>query len=305
MTESRARRLWKVLEPYHAITYFAPDTRKATDALGLRGGWMSYFACRAAPLGPVGPELVTAVFYNFHPSMVARAIPDAWGFAAPAQLLTARLEAVDSAVRRFPAAAAAAATTGASTPVRRAAELARQAAELAPTAGRPLGAANAALDWPDEPHLVLWQASTILRESRGDGHVTALVGAELSPCQACVTISAVGGPSKKVFQLNRRWSDAEWAEAKEDLQARGLLDADGVLTDAGRALRQEVEDTTDRLAEQGWKAFGDSNAEELDRLVRPISGAIMAAGLVPNDNPMAMRWDPADLPTASSADPGT
>jgi hypothetical protein len=296
MTESRARRLWKVLEPYHAITYFAPDTRKATDALGMRGGWMSYFACRAAPLGAVGPELVTAIFYNFHPSMVARAIPDAWNFATPAQLLTTRLQAVDSAVRRFP---------DAGTPVRRAAELARQAAELAPTAGRPLAAANAALEWPDEPHLVLWQATTILRESRGDGHVSALVGAGLSPCQAIVTISAASGPSKEVFQLNRRWSDEEWATASEDLQARGLLTADGVLTDAGRALRQSVEDTTDRLAEQGWAAFGDAKAEELDRLVRPISGAIMASGVVPDDNPMAMRWDAADVPTAgASADPG-
>ncbi|MDX6279173.1 MAG: hypothetical protein QOH03_244, partial [Kribbellaceae bacterium] len=82
------------------------------------------------------------------------------------------------------------------------------------------------------------------------------------------------------------------------------LTADGVLTDAGQALRQSVEDTTDRLAEQGWAAFGDANADELDRLVRPISGAIMATGLVPDDNPMAMRWDAADLPTASSADPG-
>ena len=295
MTDSRARRLWKVLEPFHAITYFAPDTRKATDALGLRGGWMGYFACRAAPLGAVGPEVVTAVFYNFHPSMVARAIPDAWGIATPSQLLAARLEAVDSAVRRFP---------DPGTPVRRAAELARQAAELAPTAGRVLGAANAALEWPDEPHLVLWQATTILRESRGDGHVAALVGAGLSPCQACITISASSGPSKEVFQLNRRWSDEEWAAASEDLQARGLLTADDVLTDAGRTLRQSVEDTTDRLADEGWSAFGDENSAELDRLVRPISGAIMASGLVPDDNPMAMRWDAADLPTASSVDPG-
>lgn len=299
MTESRARRLWKVLEPYHAITYFAPDTRKATDALGLRGGWMSYFACRAAPLGPVGAELVTAVFYNFHPSMVARAIPDAWNFATPAQLLAARLEAVDNAVRRFP---------DSGTPVRRAAELARQAAEVAPTAGRPLAAANAALEWPDEPHLVLWQATTILRESRGDGHVSALVGAGLSPCQACITISAAGGPSKEVFQLNRRWSDEEWATESEDLQKRGLLTPAGVLTDAGHALRQSVEDTTDRLAEQGWSAFGDNNAAELDQLIRPISGAIMASGAIPHDNPMAMRWDAADLPdvpaSASFAGPG-
>lgn len=288
--ETRARRMWRVLEPYHALTYFAPETRQATDALGLRGGWMSYFGCRAAPLGPVGPELVAAVFYSFHPAMVARALPDAWGYASPAQLLTTRLEAVDQAVRRLLPEALA------STSLRRTAELARQAAELAPVAGRPIAAANAALDWPDEPHLVLWQASTILRESRGDGHVAALVTAGLSPCQACLTISAAGGPSKEVFQLNRRWSDAEWAEAGDQLRARGLLDADGVLTEAGRALRQEVEDTTDRLAEQTWTALGDAATAELDDLVRPVSRAIMADGMVPADNPMAMRWQPDELP---------
>jgi hypothetical protein len=287
--------MWRVLEPYHAITYFAPDTRKATDALGLRGGWMSYFGCRAAPLGPVGAEVVSAVFYNFHPSMVARAIPDAWNFATPEQLLQARLEAVDSAVLRS--------MPDASTALRRTAELARQAAELAPLAGRPIAAANAALEWPDEPHLVLWQATTILRESRGDGHVAALVGSGLTPCQAILTISAAGGPSKAVFQLNRRWSDEEWAEAEEDLRGRGLLDADGVLTAAGRSLRQEVEDTTDRLADQGWAAFGDDNTQELDKLIRPISGAIMASGVVPDDNPMAMRWEADELPNASSGDP--
>ena len=288
--------MWRVLEPYHAITYFAPDTRKATDALGLRGGWMSYFGCRAAPLGPVGPEVVTALFYNFHPSMVARAIPDAWNFATPSQLLEARLEAVDSAVRRF--------MPDAGTSLRRTAELARQAAESAPLAGRPIAAANAALEWPDESHLVLWQATTILRESRGDGHVAALIGAGLTPCQAILTISAGGGPSKAVFQLNRRWSDEEWAEAEEDLRGRGLLDADGVLTADGHALRQEVEDTTDRLAEQGWAAFGDDNTQELDKRIRPISGSIMASGVLPDDNPMAMRWEPDEVASASSEDPG-
>jgi hypothetical protein len=280
MTSNRARRMWKALEPYHAITYFAPETRKATDALGLKGGWMSYFGCRAAPLGPVGPEFVAAVFYNFHPAMVARSLPDVWTYATPAQLLDARLTAVDNAVRRlFPDAT-----------LDRAASLARQAAALAPVAGRPIAAANAALDWPTEPHLVLWQATTILRESRGDGHVAALVAAGLSPCQALVTISAATGPSKEVFQLNRRWSDDEWAEASDDLRARGLLDASGALTPAGRELRQQVEDTTDALADQGWRALGDESAAELYDLVHPLSAVLMAAGLIPADNPMAMRW---------------
>jgi len=288
MSETRARRMWRVLEPYHAITYFAPETRQATDALGLRGGWMSYFACRAAPLGPVGPELVTAVFYNFHPAMVARALPDAWNLATPEQLLAARLQAVDNAVRRM--------LPDTTASVRRTADLARQAAESAPLGGRPIAAANAALAWPDEPHLVLWQATTILRESRGDGHVAALVTAGLSPCQANITISAAGGPSKALYQAARRWSDEEWAEAEDDLRSRGLLAADGSLTEQGRALRQQVEDTTDALAEQGWSKLEDAATEELDHLIRPISGAIMASGLVPLDNPMALHWEKDELP---------
>ncbi|MFC6158190.1 SCO6745 family protein [Kribbella jiaozuonensis] len=288
---NRARGMWKALEPYHAISYFSPETRKATDALGLKGGWMSYFGCRAAPLGAVGPGLVAAMFYNFHPAMVARSLPDAWTYATPEQLLDARLTAVDNAVRRLFPDAPPYQTVWSGEPVKRAAELARRAAELAPVAGRPIAAANAALEWPDEPHLALWHATTILRESRGDGHVAALVAAELSPCQALVTISAAGGPAKEVFQLNRRWSDEEWAAASDDLRSRGLLDAEGALTDAGRALRQQVEDTTDALADQGWRALGDERTRELLDVVRPISAVLMSAGLIPADNPMAMRWD--------------
>lgn len=281
MTDNRARRMWKTLEPFHAISYFAPETRQATDALGLKGGWMSYFGCRAAPLGAASAKLVTAVFYNFHPAMVARSVPDAWDRATPAQLLEARLAAVDTAVRRLfdplPS-------------FDRVAEVARRAAETAPVAGRALGAANAALDWPDEPHLVLWQATTILRESRGDGHVAALVAAELSPCQALVTATAAGGPPKEIFDVARRWSSEEWAAAEDDLRSRGLLDTAGALTDAGRALRQQVEDTTDTLAETGWRALGDDLSTELHDLVYPLSAVLMSGALLPPDNPMGMRW---------------
>jgi hypothetical protein len=51
MGEHRARRLWRALEPLHAVTYFAPEPVEACTALGTRGFWMSYFAQRAAPLG--------------------------------------------------------------------------------------------------------------------------------------------------------------------------------------------------------------------------------------------------------------
>jgi helix-turn-helix protein len=67
MESTVARSLWQVYESYHQLCYFAPEARAATDRLGLKGGWMGYFAARAAPLGPVPAELVIATFYNFHP----------------------------------------------------------------------------------------------------------------------------------------------------------------------------------------------------------------------------------------------
>src|SRR4051794_12608758 len=96
-----ARLVWQFGEPVHAVTYYVPEVRRRTDALGVKGGWMSYFGCRAAPLGSVNPAVVCAVFYNFHPRMVHRAIPDAWTLAGPAQLLAARLDAIDEALRRL------------------------------------------------------------------------------------------------------------------------------------------------------------------------------------------------------------
>ena len=75
--------MWWATEPYHAVVYFAPETRDVCTAIGLKGFWMGYFAGRAAPMGPVTPAVVHATFFNFAPGMVARAIPDAWAIAAP------------------------------------------------------------------------------------------------------------------------------------------------------------------------------------------------------------------------------
>src|SRR5688572_12971824 len=163
------RLVWQYGEPIHAVMFFAPERKDATDRLGLKGGWMSYFGCRAAPLGAASAAVVTSVFYGFHPTMVQRSIPDAWSYASPSQLLEARLSAMDAALRRVLADA----VDGPD--VRRAAALATAAVESGDFSGRALGAANAALADPGEPHLQLWQALGAIREARGDGHVTCLV----------------------------------------------------------------------------------------------------------------------------------
>src|SRR5438552_2554895 len=135
MDTAIARRAWQLVEPLHGLTYFAPETRQATDALGLKGGWMSYFGCRAAPLGAVSPAVVTALFFNFHPSMVARAIPDAWACASPPALLDARITSMDAALRRVLGD-----DVVRSESMRRAATLAAGGVAECDMAGRPMGA---------------------------------------------------------------------------------------------------------------------------------------------------------------------
>ena len=96
-----ARVWWQAIEPLHAVTYFAPESIGALGDTGLRGFWMGYFGARAAPLGEVTAPVVAATFFNFHPSMVERAIPDAWSFAPRSSVLSARRAGAAAALRRL------------------------------------------------------------------------------------------------------------------------------------------------------------------------------------------------------------
>ena len=278
-----ARRMWVRFEPYHDVTYFTPESRAATDELGCKGGWMGYFGMRAAPLGPVDAETVTEVFYNFHPRMVHRAIPDAWGVAAPSRFLATRLVGVDGALRRMLGDEVVAGDE-----VAEAAELARAAAELAPTDGRPLAAANAGLPSPERPHLALWQATTVLRESRGDGHVAALRDAGLGPCEALVLFAADNRLAPEYMQKARGWSAQEWQEAADALADRGLLDADGGITQAGVDLRRRVERRTDEAAASPWTELGERRTARLAELLEPLARRIADGNEAMRLNPMAL-----------------
>ena len=175
MQAAQARQMWMLAEPVHAVTYFSAEGRAAFTEAGLRGFWRGYFAGRAAPLGPVGPAPVIASFFTFAPSMVTRALPAVWDLATPQEALRARSAGATAALRRV--------LTGLGddlpAQVSRAADGLSAAMAGVNCAGRVLAAANAALPVPDEPLARLWQAATVLREHRGDGHFAALVAAGL------------------------------------------------------------------------------------------------------------------------------
>ena len=176
-----ARKMWRTLEPYHGLIYFAPEATAAYEALGVMG-FDGYFASRAAPMGAVPAEVVIATFFNFNPAIVHHAIPAAWerdhAGGAPRRAPRRR---VGRALRR------AAGDLLDDPSVARAAELARIAADGVH------GRRSTALRRPRRPcrgpttrALALWHAITLLREFRGDGHIACLVEAGLDGIDALV-----------------------------------------------------------------------------------------------------------------------
>ena len=267
-----------MLEPLHSFIYFAPESEQALTEAGLRPGRMGYFASRSAPMGQVGASVVAATFYNFNPDLVSRHIPRAWTLALPSRVLEARLAAADAGLRRV---------LGeeliTSPRLAEAAELARSATEACTPEGRPLYAGHAGLEWPAEPHLVLWHAATLLREYRGDGHIAALVGRGLSGLAAMITYTATGkGFLEPVAKATRGWSDEQWDAGVEDLRAQGLLDPAGALTPEGRVLRESIEEQTNASAVAPWRHLGAEKAARLHELGRELARHAVAHGAFPD-----------------------
>ncbi|SPM39567.1 salK, partial [Mycobacterium numidiamassiliense] len=278
-----ARRFFDRFEPIHAVTYFAPEARAALDGLGYRGFWMGYFAARSAPLGMVPPEVVTAIFYNFAPERVAKALPSAWQIAGPDAALGARQDSAVAALRRY--------GLTADEKVSAAAELAGKAAREATLDGRPLFAANRALPWPDDPLAALWHAATLLREQRGDAHVALLAAAGVSGRESNVLHAAAGRVPRDYIARTRDYDDAAWRHHEQRLAERGLLNEDGSLTSTGQQLKDHIEATTDALALSALDPLSDDEVETLFRELTPITRAVVAGGDVSAINPMSLRRD--------------
>ncbi|MER7850735.1 hypothetical protein ABTZ03_43180 [Kitasatospora sp. NPDC096077] len=275
-----ARALWWLFEPVYAVTFLQPESRAAFEALGLDGGWRGYFAARSAPLGAVGvlgAPPVTAAFFSFAPATVERALPAVWTHASPGQALAARTEASAAVLARL-------LSEVPSEQVEAAATALERAVARADCAGRVLAAANAALPRPADAYGRLWQAATVLREHRGDGHVAALVAAGLDGCEAPVLHCATGA-SRQVLQPMRGWTDDEWDAAGARLVERGWLTADGTVTELGRIRHQALEDATDLAAARPWEGLPDGELDRLTAALRPLAAICRAQ--MPID-PLAM-----------------
>ncbi|MGW8377415.1 hypothetical protein [Streptomyces sp. ODS28] len=277
LPERAGRRCHNVINPLHSTVYFAPELGKELAPYGIEDTGAVYLAGRAAPMGAVGAGAVTATFYNFSHTLVARYVPEVWEHASPDTVIAARLRAVDGTLRRLLGDEAVG-----SEELAEAARLALRAAEGCTRPGRPLYAANADLPVPEAPHLALWHAATLLREHRGDAHIAALQTARLDPLEALVSHTATGrGMAPRAVLETRGYNEQDWAAAQQRLRDRGLLDGANELTEEGTALRKRLEAETDLMDAGPYEHLGAEGVARLTELGEKFSGAVLEAGAFP------------------------
>ncbi|MBB5075796.1 SCO6745 family protein [Nonomuraea endophytica] len=267
----KIHRMFELVEPIATVT-FSEAPNEAFLAVGMRNYWDGYFAGRAAPLGTAPAEVVHAVFYNFADGEVARHIPWVWGKITPREAIAVRERGSATALRQMLGELAASPT------LVRAADLATRAAVSAPSEGRVLYAGLRALDVPEEPVARLWHAATLLREHRGDGHNAALLAHGIGGTESHVLLALSMGMRAEEFGRIHHLPKTRLAAVVDGLRGRGLVNAAGGLTHAGRETRQRIESLTDELA---IPAYDVLSADELDELIAgldPIAAAVRAAG---------------------------
>ena len=267
-----ARRMFDLVEPVGAIPYSADEPNETMFALGFTNYWDTYFAGRAAPLGSSVPAgVVHALFYNFAPGEVARHIPKVWSTTTPGAAIAARQEGCVNALRRILGDLI-------ETPdFSRAVELLTKAAISAPLDGRPMYAALRALPLPEEPVARLFQAASLLREHRGDGHISALMAEGIGGLEAHVLLAVDMGMPAPSFGRIHHLPAALLTDLVESMKARGLLEDESTFTPSGRETKDRVEALTDELAFAPYEVLERVELDELIAALEPLAQRIVAA----------------------------
>ena len=273
------RGFWQGIEVIHDVVYFAPDIRERFDAIGLRGWWMAYFASRSAALGAPGPELVTALFHGFAPRLVSKALPDAWALASRESILDTRLQLARDAL-------APAVGEVDVEPLTVALEAIIDGIDFA---GRPVAAAHASVDRPDDAIGRLWWAATVLREYRGDSHVALLTAHELDG-SAANALAVADGRAPERQREARGWTEDEWEDAFIRLARRGWVGVDDhAVTEAGRTFREQLEEDTDRVSSASFDDDMAALAEAVEDALLEVARAVRDSGAVTFPNPTGTR----------------
>ena len=256
-----ARRLAAALEPFAGQVYFSPEAHAEYVALGFNpspaaigdpGVAMpdgpAYFTSRGSVMGQVPGELIASAFAVFNPAAVVPSVTYGWTLTDAATICAARDRGGIAQLERILGEK----PDGIDT----VGDLFERAASTLRPEGRPLFSGLLSQSIPESPVGRAWRFADMVREYRGDAHTASWISLGVDATEICLLTDLYWGLPMRSYSRSRAWSDAEFDAAAERLTARGLIDGDGY-TEAGRALREQIETDTDRQMQPAITALGD------------------------------------------------
>lgn len=215
-------------------------------------GPLGYIGARCAPLASAGPAAVIAAFGSISPL----GINGLFSLLPPERfvdLWRARDEAVAEGLREY--------TPEIVEPLCALGEPLWPVVEQLPVVGRVFYGAHLAMPRPIDPLLSGWHAVNCLREWRGDTHWALVVAEGLTHAEASILHNAWLGYEPDWLAKSRGTTPDDLAAGWDALTRKGLAE-DGVVTPDGIALRQHLEDETDRLTTLPWELLGERAARQ-------------------------------------------
>ena len=245
-----ARRLRDACEAVATIGWWSRPA--ASGFLGLGHDFFDgYVWGRAAALGPwVSAPVVVAAFGVFDSAMLTAVFEHGRSISTHDAILSARAAGASAGL-------AAAASDVDVARVEAFGDRLLVASDSLDGLGRPLFGALRGLPIPDDAHGRAWRAAELVREHRGDGHIAAVVAADLDMVEANVLTEVWLGYSLGEYSASRGFAPERLRAAADALRTRGWFDASDTLTVAGRAARDDIEATTDRSQQGLIDALGD------------------------------------------------
>ncbi len=249
--------------------FWDPGAVENYVALGLPEGLagpLGYIAARGAPLATAGPAAVIAAFGSISPLGIQATFDLLDGPDVFAAMSTARDDAVAEGLAQY--------APDMIDPLIEHGPGLWEVVDQLPLVGRVFFGAHVAWPRPADPLLSGWHAVNCLREWRGDTHWALVVAAGLTQAEASILHNAWLGYEGDWLAASRGTApeviDAGWAA----LAARGLAAERAVLPE-GIALRQRIEDDTDRLTTRPWELLGEAAALDFAARFEPPCEALL------------------------------
>ncbi len=251
---------------------------------------LGYVAARCAPLAGAGPDAVIAAFGSISGA----------GIRAAFDVLGHNVDRFEACRRARDEAVVDGLGTYAPDIVEPLTELGPDlwpVIDRLPVVGRVFMAAHLALPRPHDPLLSGWHAVNCLREWRGDTHWALVVAAGLTHPEASILHNAHMDYESDWMPTSRGATveeiEAGWSALVDKGFAEATGDARRVLPQ-GRALRQRIEDDTDRLTTLPWELLGEERSRWFADAFEPPCETLLArvdetAG--PNYQPASRRRD--------------